>query len=99
MQNFKIRWLESHDPSNWGELKTGKIDLEKGKRRILDSYPYIEHWIDDDGWLEGTCEDTIQAEDIEEAKTKAFDEFECEVFDILDENGNLVGTEDGVIEI
>jgi len=92
---YKIRWLEIHNPENWAE--DHNYDVETGKKNILASYPYVEHWIADDGWLEGTCEEIIEAESIAEAKEKAFDYFECEVFDIYDEDGNLVANEDGVI--
>ena len=94
--DFKIRWLESHNPSNWGINMVGeKPDREKGIKNILDSYPYVKHWFADDGWLEGSCEATIVADDVVDAKEKACNEFECEVFDIFDEKGVLVGNEDG----
>lgn len=90
MSKFKIRWIESHNPDNWDEE-----DRKNGIKKILDSHPYIEHWFDDEGWLDGTCESTIEAHSIKEAMKKAFDEFECEVFDVFDENGKLVGNEGG----
>ena len=94
-RKYKIRWFECHNPENWAD--DFNYDVETGKKNILASYPYVEHWIADDGWLEGTCEDTIEARSPKEAKEKAFDYFECEVFDIYDENGKLVATEEGVM--
>ncbi len=92
MTKYKIQWIEAHDPHNWGDG-----DIEKGKKAILESHPYIEHHIDSDGWLDGTCEDTFNADSPEEALEKA-QEYETEgVFSLLDETGKQIGTEEGLL--
>ena len=90
---FKIKWTEAHNLDNWDEN-----NRENGIKKILDSYPYVEHWFDDDGWLDGTCEDFVEADTVKEAMEKAFDEFECEVFDVYDETGKLIGNEGGLMK-
>ena len=95
---YTIKWHEYHNPDNWDDEDAEEFNRERAIKNILDSYPYVEHGISkDDGWVEGTCSSPIEAKDLDEAMSKAFDEFECEVFDVFDAKGNLVGNEDGYI--
>ena len=95
---FRIYWLEYHDPMNWGETE------EEGIKNICDSLP-TKAWQYDpneaDGWIEVECEDTFEANSIEEAK-KIANDYDCgcdRIFAVFDENDKLVFTEEGLIEV
>jgi len=85
---FTISWTECHNPENWGDT------AEEGIKKILDSYPYVHHWIEPDGWLDGNCAEEFEAKSIEEAKKHVEDYFEAEVFNVY-LNGKIVFTEEG----
>ncbi len=78
MNKYTITWIESHNPNNWGGLKN-----------LLDTFSYIQWEIADDGWVDGDCKDTFEAENIEEAKEYIRDNYDCEVFSVF-ENNNFV---------
>ena len=91
---FKVIWIESHNPYNWGDT------YKKGKQNILNSFPN-PHIIDlgnNDEWVDIECWDNFEADNIEKAYKYVIDNYEIpnDVFSIHDENGNCVATEEGV---
>ena len=93
---FKVGWIESHNPYNWGDT------YEEGVKNIFDSLPPDTKQIDlgnNDEWLDLECWDNFEANNIEEAYQYVLDNYEIpdDVFSIHDENGNCVATEEGVM--
>ena len=95
---FRIYWLEYHDPMNWGETE------EEGIKNMYDLLPAKDIHLDpneNDGWVECECEDTFEANSIEEAK-KIANEYDCgssSVFSVFDEKGEVVFTEEDLGEV
>lgn len=88
---FIIRWMETHNPANWGDTK------EEGLQKILDTYPCVEHWFIDDGWIECDCEVKFRAKSIKDAMKYVDDNFDCEIYSVIDLNRHLLFTEEGEV--
>ena len=71
----------------------------QGIKNICDSLPTKSWQYDpneDDGWIKVSCEDTFEANSIEEAK-KIAGEYDCGVngvFSVFDDKGKLIFTEE-----
>ena len=95
MKKYKVFWLEYHNPLNWGETE------KEGVKNICDSLPTKSWGYDpneDDGWIEVSCLDKFEANNIEEALKYVEENYEIQtgVFSIFDEEGKIVATEEGI---
>ena len=84
---FKVCWYESHNPDNWSDT------YEKGIENLKDSFPTVDIHLcpyggNEDGWVELTCEDIFEADNIKEAKEKILDNYDFQanggVFTVFD---------------
>jgi hypothetical protein len=96
MKTYKVGWIESHNPYNWGDG-----DYEKGVKEIFDSLPPDTKKIDlgnDDEWLDLECWDNFEANNDREAYQYVLDNYQMpnEVFSIYDETGKMIATEEGL---
>ena len=61
---YKIIWIETHNPLNWGNT------WEQGHDNILNSLPnaQINHIDNKDGWIDVKCTSYFEANNLEQAK-------------------------------
>ena len=108
---FRIYWLEYHDPMNWVDWEVceklseinEKIE-QNGIKNITESLP-TKSWQYDpnenDGWIEVSCEDTFEANSIEEAKKYVEENYDIEVFSVWQETNytDPVFTEEDLVGV
>ncbi len=91
---YKIVWIESHDPMNWGKT------WEQGRVNLLNFFPNSEitHVTNESGWLNIKCTDYFEANSIEQAKkiAKAYEVGTSEVFAVFEIKEKMVFTEQDI---
>ncbi len=91
---YKIVWIESHDPMNWGKT------WEQGHTNILNSLPNpeIERIDSKDGWLDVRGTDYFEANNLKQAKkiTQAYEVGTSGVFAVFDIKDKMVFTEQDI---